>query len=162
MTRAAYAEAFPAVELARTAGGHGGSAPAVYNAANEVCVEAFRTGRLAFVDIVKIGRTHLQDATPLTLGQEISGWVAQLDTCSGMIERALEPFRRIDERPQRLHVGQRLAQFLLRLGGFLDALCCHRRGPPDLRLRTHADGAIAESSSYATCEAAMPVISAWS
>ena len=33
----------------------------------------------AFADIVKIGRTHLQDATPLTLGQEISGWVAQLD-----------------------------------------------------------------------------------
>ena len=31
-----------------------------------------------FADIVKIGRTHLQDATPLTLGQEISGWVAQL------------------------------------------------------------------------------------
>ena len=33
----------------------------------------------AFADIVKIGRTHLQDATPITLGQEISGWVAQLD-----------------------------------------------------------------------------------
>ena len=32
-----------------------------------------------FADIVKIGRTHLQDATPLTLGQEFSGWVAQLD-----------------------------------------------------------------------------------
>jgi fumarate hydratase class II len=32
-----------------------------------------------FEGIVKIGRTHLQDATPLTLGQEISGWVAQLD-----------------------------------------------------------------------------------
>jgi len=32
-----------------------------------------------FADIVKIGRTHLQDATPLTLGQEISGWVAQVD-----------------------------------------------------------------------------------
>jgi fumarate hydratase class II len=32
-----------------------------------------------FADVVKIGRTHLQDATPLTLGQEISGWVAQLD-----------------------------------------------------------------------------------
>ena len=32
-----------------------------------------------FMDIVKIGRTHLQDATPLTLGQEISGWVAQLE-----------------------------------------------------------------------------------
>jgi fumarate hydratase class II len=34
---------------------------------------------VAFMDIVKIGRTHLQDATPLTLGQEFSGYVAQLD-----------------------------------------------------------------------------------
>jgi len=46
-------EAFPAVRLAREAGERGGTAPAVYNAANEVCVEAFRTGRLAFVDIVE-------------------------------------------------------------------------------------------------------------
>jgi 1-deoxy-D-xylulose-5-phosphate reductoisomerase len=45
-------EAFPAVSLAREAGRRGGTAPAVYNAANEVCVEAFRTGRLAFVEIV--------------------------------------------------------------------------------------------------------------
>ena len=44
--------AFPAVRLAREAGTRGGTAPAVYNAANEVCVEAFRTGRLRFVDIV--------------------------------------------------------------------------------------------------------------
>ncbi len=50
-------EAFPAVRLARRAGELGGTAPAVYNAANEVCVEAFRTGRLRFVDIVDtIGR----------------------------------------------------------------------------------------------------------
>ena len=33
----------------------------------------------AFKGIVKVGRTHLQDATPITLGQEISGWVSQLD-----------------------------------------------------------------------------------
>ena len=45
-------EAFPAVALAREAGLRGGTAPAVYNAANEVCVEAFRTGRLAFVELV--------------------------------------------------------------------------------------------------------------
>ncbi len=32
-----------------------------------------------FADIVKVGRTHLQDATPITLGQEVSGWVAQMD-----------------------------------------------------------------------------------
>ncbi len=45
-------EAFPAVSLAREAGKRGGTAPAVYNAANEVCVEAFRRGQLAFTDIV--------------------------------------------------------------------------------------------------------------
>ena len=32
-----------------------------------------------FKDVVKVGRTHLQDATPITLGQEIGGWAAQLD-----------------------------------------------------------------------------------
>ena len=40
-------EAFPAVRLARRAGAAGGTAPAVYNAANEVCVEAFLAGGLA-------------------------------------------------------------------------------------------------------------------
>ena len=43
----------------------------------------------AFVDIVKIGRTHLQDATPLTLGQEFSGYAAQLTHGIGHIEAAL-------------------------------------------------------------------------
>ncbi|MGB0602416.1 MAG: lyase family protein, partial [Candidatus Poseidoniaceae archaeon] len=41
-------------------------------------------------DIVKIGRTHLMDAVPLTLGQEASGWVAQLDADLRRIEFALE------------------------------------------------------------------------
>ena len=45
-------EAFPSVGLARRAGAVGGTAPAVYNAANAVCVQAFRDGRLRFVDIV--------------------------------------------------------------------------------------------------------------
>lgn len=43
----------------------------------------------AFADIVKIGRTHLQDATPLTLGQEISGWVAMLEHNQKHIELTL-------------------------------------------------------------------------
>ncbi len=42
-----------------------------------------------FADIVKIGRTHLQDATPLTLGQEFSGYVAQLDHGIRHLEAAL-------------------------------------------------------------------------
>jgi len=44
-----------------------------------------------FDDIVKIGRTHLQDATPLTLGQEVSGWVAQIDLATASIEASMPP-----------------------------------------------------------------------
>jgi len=43
----------------------------------------------AFAEIVKIGRTHLQDATPLTLGQEFSGYVAQLDHAASFIVVAM-------------------------------------------------------------------------
>lgn len=42
-----------------------------------------------FKDIVKIGRTHLQDAVPMTLGQEFSGYVAQLDACIQRMEMVL-------------------------------------------------------------------------
>lgn len=45
----------------------------------------------AWVDIVKIGRTHLQDATPLTLGQEASGWAAQLAHARQAITQTLPP-----------------------------------------------------------------------
>ncbi|MFL6131464.1 MAG: 1-deoxy-D-xylulose-5-phosphate reductoisomerase, partial [Nocardioidaceae bacterium] len=45
-------QAFPAVRLAREAGARGGTAPAVYNAANEVCVQAFLAGEMRFTDIV--------------------------------------------------------------------------------------------------------------
>ena len=43
-----------------------------------------------FKNIVKVGRTHLQDATPLTLGQEFSGYHAQLKSCINRIENALK------------------------------------------------------------------------
>jgi len=44
----------------------------------------------AFGDVIKVGRTHLQDATPLTLGQEFSGYVSQLDHGCHRLEQALE------------------------------------------------------------------------
>jgi fumarate hydratase class II len=47
----------------------------------------------AYADIVKIGRTHLQDATPLTLGQQFSGYVAQLELAGTAIV-AVEPMTR--------------------------------------------------------------------
>lgn len=42
----------------------------------------------AYKDIVKVGRTHLQDATPITLGQEIGSWVAQIDYCLAEVRHA--------------------------------------------------------------------------
>jgi 1-deoxy-D-xylulose-5-phosphate reductoisomerase len=57
-------DAFPAVRLARTAGGRGGVAPAVFNAANEECVEAFRAGRLAFLGILDVVEQVLEALAP--------------------------------------------------------------------------------------------------
>jgi fumarate hydratase class II len=48
-----------------------------------------------FRDIVKTGRTHFMDATPLTLGQEISGYVQQLDNGMRAVENALEMVRQL-------------------------------------------------------------------
>jgi fumarate hydratase class II len=74
----------------------------------------------AFATIVKIGRTHLQDATPLTLGQEISGWAAQLAHGRRHVENALPHLRELaiggtavgtglNAHPE---FGQRMAQAL--------------------------------------------------
>lgn len=48
-----------------------------------------------FQDIIKIGRTHLQDATPLTLGQEISGWAHMLKKSEKMIRSSAESLREL-------------------------------------------------------------------
>lgn len=51
--------------------------------------DGLRQKSVDFAHLIKMGRTHLQDATPLTLGQEISGWVAQLDHGVAHVEAAL-------------------------------------------------------------------------
>ncbi|MCW5624194.1 MAG: class II fumarate hydratase [Burkholderiales bacterium] len=58
--------------------------PAVGNLRNTLAAKS-----RAFADVVKTGRTHLQDATPVTLGQEIGAWVAQLDFGLTAIHAAL-------------------------------------------------------------------------
>ena len=77
-------------------------------------------------DIVKIGRTHLQDATPLTLGQEFSGYVAQLDHAQRHIEDSLDAPRRSSRSAARRwapgstripEFGERVAAELSRLTG---------------------------------------------
>jgi len=57
--------------------------------------ETLAAKSLNFADIVMIGRTHLQDATPVTLGQIISGWVAQLDQAVEAIRRAIPPLHEL-------------------------------------------------------------------
>jgi fumarate hydratase class II len=59
--------------------------PAMENLAN-----ALRRKAEEFKDAVKIGRTHLQDAVPMLLGQEFSGYAAQVELCAGRIRTALE------------------------------------------------------------------------
>lgn len=46
-------------------------------------------------DVIKVGRTHLQDATPLTLGQEISGWHRMLEKSQNMIEKTVEDLKEL-------------------------------------------------------------------
>jgi fumarate hydratase, class II len=55
----------------------------------DVLRDALAEKARAWTNIVKIGRTHLQDATPLTLGQEVSGYVAQLQACRTRVDQAL-------------------------------------------------------------------------
>jgi fumarate hydratase class II len=57
--------------------------------------DALDAKRAEFDDVVKIGRTHLQDAVPLTLGQEFSGYVAQLDGDLERLEQVLGGLRQI-------------------------------------------------------------------
>jgi len=57
--------------------------------------DALRDKTLAFAAIVKIGRTHLQDAVPLTLGQEFSGYAAQLEHAVVRLDAALSGLREL-------------------------------------------------------------------
>ena len=55
----------------------------------QACADAFKAKAAEWDEIVKSGRTHLQDATPLTLGQEFSGYAAQLEACIDRVEGVL-------------------------------------------------------------------------
>lgn len=57
--------------------------------------ETFRLKMEQFQDIIKIGRTHLQDATPITLGQEVSGWHRMLEKTESMIQHSVEYVREL-------------------------------------------------------------------
>jgi fumarate hydratase, class II len=56
----------------------------------DVLRDTLNAKAMAWHDIVKIGRTHMQDATPMTLGQEFSGYIAQVQACRTRIDAALD------------------------------------------------------------------------
>lgn len=57
--------------------------------------DAIQNKSYEFAKIIKVGRTHLQDAVPLTLGQEFSGYVAQLDLCIDSLKFALQQLQQL-------------------------------------------------------------------
>jgi fumarate hydratase class II len=61
----------------------------------KVLLKALQDKALEFESIVKIGRTHCQDATPLTLGQEFSGYAQQVEYGIERIEKALGSLYRL-------------------------------------------------------------------
>ncbi|MUT64557.1 class II fumarate hydratase [Paenibacillus sp. NEAU-GSW1] len=61
----------------------------------DVLSGTLRAKQEKFENIVKIGRTHLQDATPITLGQEISGWHTMLTKTRSMIEQSVDTMREL-------------------------------------------------------------------
>lgn len=72
-------EAFPAVSLARRAGGAGGTAPAVFNGADEACVEAFLAGRIPFTAIVDTVASVLEEHLAPGSGEWAPGNAVTLD-----------------------------------------------------------------------------------
>lgn len=77
-----------------------------------------------FADVIKIGRTHLQDATPLTLGQELSGYVAQLKLACGAIGAALKDVYALAIGGTAVGTGLNTAQgFGMRMAAVLAADC---------------------------------------
>ncbi|ARK30200.1 class II fumarate hydratase [Halalkalibacter krulwichiae] len=57
--------------------------------------ETLKQKSYQYNNLIKIGRTHLQDATPLTLGQEMSGWHRMLEKTELMIRQSVEPLREL-------------------------------------------------------------------
>ncbi|MCR9135263.1 MAG: class II fumarate hydratase [Alphaproteobacteria bacterium] len=84
-------DTFPtAMNIAAALGVNGELLPALHKLR-----DALDSKAQSWTDIVKIGRTHMQDATPLTLGQEFSGYVGMLDDNIGRIEQALPGIYRL-------------------------------------------------------------------
>lgn len=100
----------------------------------EGAADALREKAKAFSDIIKVGRTHLQDAVPLTLGQEFSGYVAQVESSIRRLHRHMEALLRLPLGGTAVGTGlnapdgfaQQAVQELRELAGFPFVLAPNR------------------------------------
>ena len=96
-------------------------------------------------DVIKIGRTHLQDAVPLRFSQEISGWRAMTEECAAMVKAALEPLRSLALGGTAVGTGlncpqgfdQKSAEIISRLTG-----CAFRTAPNKFHALTSRDALV--------------------
>jgi 1-deoxy-D-xylulose-5-phosphate reductoisomerase len=84
------ADAFPLLDLARAAGERGGTAPCAYNAANEVAVEAFLDGRIAFLDVAEVVEETLAriDGSP---ARDLADLIAADEEARRLAAKGLQP-----------------------------------------------------------------------
>jgi fumarate hydratase class II len=93
-----------------------------------------------WVDVVKIGRTHLEDATPLTVGQEWSGWAVQLRDASSRLEQGLAACQELAAGGTAVGTGLNAPD------GFGDAIAARLAGLTGLPLRTAPNKFAAQGS----------------
>jgi len=101
----------------------------------------------AFHDIIKVGRTHLQDATPIRLSQEVGGWAAQVRGCAERAERAIASMRELALGGTAVGTGINThPEFGRRMAAYLS----ERTGLDFVEARNHFE---AQSAKDGACEA---------
>ena len=116
----------------------------------------FAAKSAAFSDIVKIGRTHLQDATPLTLGQEFSGYVAQLEHAESAIVATVSALHELAVGGTAVGTGLNThAEF----GDRVAAALAHRSGVP-FRSAANKFAALASHDALVSAHGALKTLAA--
>ncbi len=111
-----------------------------------------------YQEVVKIGRTHLQDATPLTLGQEISGWASQLDHALVHLEAALPHLHELALGGTAVGTGLNAhPEFAVRVAARLADLSGHRfvTAPNKFEALASKDAVVAAHGALKTLAAAL-------
>jgi fumarate hydratase class II len=120
--------------------------------------DALSAKAAAWRDIIKIGRTHLMDATPLTLGQEAGGWATQVNNAIGHIEATLPHLRQLAIGGTAVGTGLNApAGFAERMAAEISRLTGHsfESAPNKFEALAAHDAAVATSGAFKVAAAAL-------